>query len=482
MANFGVTDQGFRRKRLSDIQTSQRERALSIFADLVPPGEVVDVSSSSLLGRLITLDSAGDADLWELAQQVYLAFDPNSATGISLDNLVALSGITREEATHSTVTVLLKGNPDVVIPADSEVSGSSANSRFVIPSPVELSTERVSGVDIGVLDVLPEANYTITYFTSVGIQTIQYTSSEDPTREDILIGLRNVIQSIHPTLIANIVGDTLSVQRQDPLQVVNFEVGNNMAIVKVLKPTTVIAVEPGPIVAEIGSVNSIATPVMGWDSVINPSNAIVGRNRETDEQLRIRFRDSKFTRATNIVESLYSALYSVEGVEEVRVYENDTDVTDENGVPGHSFMPVVSGGSSEEIAAAIWKNKPLGILSFGNTSVVVSDSQGFAHEVSFERPNPVVVYITINITTDDSFPSNGEDAIRASLIDYFIENFGIGDDIIYSRLYTPINRVPGHQVDSMYIGRDPSPDSQSNLQIGFNEIANLSSVNIVINS
>ena len=169
-------------------------------------------------------------------------------------------------------------------------------------------------------------------------------------------------------------------------------------------------------------------------------------------------------------------------MEEVRVYENDTDIVDENGVPGHSFMPVVSGGSSEEIGAAIWKNKPLGILSFGNTSVVVSDSQGFAHEISFERPNPVVVYITINITTDDSFPSNGEDAIRASLIDYFIENFGIGDDIIYSRLYTPINRVPGHQVDSMYIGRDPSPDSQSNLQIGFNEIANLSSVNIVINS
>ena len=55
MANFGLTPQGFILKRLSDILAEQRQIAIEKFQDLVPVGEVVDVSDSSLLGRLIAL-------------------------------------------------------------------------------------------------------------------------------------------------------------------------------------------------------------------------------------------------------------------------------------------------------------------------------------------------------------------------------------------------------------------------------------------
>src|SRR5574338_661055 len=55
----------------------------------------VDVSDNSALGRMIGVVSPAQADLWEAMQQVYNSFNPNVATGIALDNIVALSGITR---------------------------------------------------------------------------------------------------------------------------------------------------------------------------------------------------------------------------------------------------------------------------------------------------------------------------------------------------------------------------------------------------
>ena len=78
--SFGISDEGFTLKRLNDILTEQRAKAVQLFQDLVAEGDLVDTSDSSLLGRLIALDAAGDADLWEVAQQSWSALDPNSAT------------------------------------------------------------------------------------------------------------------------------------------------------------------------------------------------------------------------------------------------------------------------------------------------------------------------------------------------------------------------------------------------------------------
>ena len=220
--------------------------------------------------------------------------------------------------------------------------------------------------------------------------------------------------------------------------------------------------------------------MLGWDSVNNPVAATPGEDRETDEQLRLRFRNGKFDRATNTLDAIYSALINLDNVSEVTIYENDTSVVDGNGVPAHSFLPIVSGGLSTDIANAIWNNKPIGILSYGNTTVSISDVQGFPHDISFSRPDPVVVYISMDITTDVNFPPNGNDAIKSALIEYFQANFGTGDDVIYSRLYTPINSIVGHEVVSLTIGTSPAPVGTSNIVIAFDEIASLNTTNIII--
>lgn len=480
MANHGISDKGFKTKRLTEVQEGMRQRAANIFADLVPPNEVVDTSASSLLGRLITLVSVGNADLWELSHQIYLAFDPNSATGVSLDNLVALGGLSRLSASSSTAALLLSGDRGTLIPMGSVVSSPATGERFTLTQPVGLTPDNASGVEVVVESVTDNTTYSLTYVQSNTPQTVSVDSGVGATQDSILAALNAAIISSHPTLTSSVDGGVLVVNRVDPFQRVTFSVSNSLSITGVVKIGEGVAETVGPIRQEVGTLTSIVTPVLGWRSATNPTPATVGRNRETDEELRDRFRDSKFQRSVNTLDAIYSALSSVPGVVELKLYENDTSEVDGNGLPPKSFLPVIVGGSSVDIGNAIWRTKPIGILSVGNTTVNIEDIQGFAHTVAFERPSPVVVYIDITLTAEDTFPPNGEELIRQELIEYFEERFRIGDDVIYSRLFTPINRIQGHQVDDMVIGTDPQNLGYPNIPVSFNEIASISDVNISI--
>lgn len=476
----GLTPEGLIIKRLQDILTEQRAAAVRLFQDLVSEGDVVDTSDSSLLGRLIALDAAGDADIWEAVQQVYNAFDANSAVGIALDNMVALAGITRFENSYTTGQVLFTGDNGTLIPAGSVVSSTTTGERFDVVSSVALSPSLASGAVFSITQVANNTNYVITYARTTSSTTVSYTSDSTATQAEILNGLKQAIDANHPSLTANIVGTTLSVVLDDIFQTVTFSTSTNLGITKVTKIGDVRAEDYGPIQQPVNTIDTISTPILGWDSVTNPISATAGRFKETDEELRLRFRQSKYERASNILEALYSALINLDEVEEVVVYENDTNLVDENGLPPHSFLPIVLGGISTKIAQTIWENKPLGILSYGNTTVTIYDSQGFPHDIGFERPNPVQIYIDIELTTDTNFPQDGEQQIRQAIEAYMKANFGIGEDVVYSRLYTPINSVPDHQVGSLRIGTSPDPTGTSNIEIPFNGIYSLNLSNITI--
>ncbi len=476
----GVTDAGFVIKRLTEILADDRALAVQLFQDLVAPGDLVDTSDSSALGRLISLAAPSEADLWEAAQEVYAAFDPNSATGIALDNLVAYAGLTRKEQTFTTASIIVAGDTNTLIPVGQTVSSSTTGEQFTTTGAISLAASNASGITVSVVTLQNSTAYTITYATNTGSNTITFTSDGSATVAEILSGLQGVIAGGHPTLNSSVVGTDLVINRNDVFSTVAFTTSVNLGITKVRTVGEVVAVEAGPIEQPANTIDTILTPMLGWDSVNNPGAATPGTDRETDEELRLRFRNGKFDRATNTYDAIYSALINLDNVTEVTIYENDTSVVDGNGVPAHSFLPIVSGGLSQAIGNAIWENKPTGILSYGNTSVTVTDNQGGTHTVSFSRPNPVVIYISMDITTDVNFPANGNDLIRSNLIAYFQANFGTGDDVIYSRLYTPINSVSGHQVNSLTIGTSPSPVGVSNIVIPFDSIASISAVNIVI--
>lgn len=477
----GLTPQGLTIKRLHEVIADSKARAIPIFQDLVPPGDVVDTSDSTTIGRLIGLKSPAIADLWEAVQQVYSAFDPNSATGIALDNLVAIGGISRIPESPTTADVYLYGNAGITIPFDSEVRSTTTSARYRLTQAVTLEKENCHGIGVNVAALQPTSKYSIFYSVAGGtaFSEISITTGLTPTVEGIYEDLQNQISSSHPGLTSYVEDGILYVVSSIDFQLLSFYTSLNLSLNKVIGIGRVVGVEVGPIEQPPHTINSISTPVFGWDKVDNPTNAVTGNHRETDSELRNRFRETKFQRATNIIEALYSALYAVPGTNTIIIYENDTDVIDDKGVLPHSFWVIVDGGLDTDIAKAIWLNRPAGIRSQGNTQVSIIDSHGYIREISFSRPEYVQIYIRMDIKTNQDFPPDGEQQIKQNLVDY-VNSLSINEDVIYSRLYTPINKVMGHQVDSLEVSTDGVNWTSSNIVIGIDQKASLSESNITI--
>jgi uncharacterized phage protein gp47/JayE len=479
----GLSNEGFEVKRLEDIIADLKRRAEQIFGDVVPAGDTVDTGENTALGRMISVLAPSQADLWQAAQEVYDAFNPAAASGIALDNMVALAGISRFGSRPTIAQCIFEGSFGSFVGTLAKARSAATQKTYTPTSPVYFSLAGATGIGVSVLTVQNSAAYTIRYSNDGGINytTFTITSDSTATAEEITSSLMSYINANAGAVVkAYMKNSFLYVERLDPFQTVTFEVSNNLVVNKVLKLGVVACDEIGPIEEQANTITLIAVPQSGWDSIYNPLKAETGRVEETDVELRERFRNTKFTQAANIIESISSEIASVEGVEKVVVYENDGDTVDSKGIPAHSFMPIVLGGLTTEIGNAIWKNKPMGIKSYGNTTVSILDSQGLSHNVSFKRPTPVRIYISMSLATDSNFPGAGPAMIKQALVDYFQNNYSVGDDIIYTRLYTPINSIAGHQVNSLTIGTSASPTGMVNIPINYDQIYSLSQDDITI--
>lgn len=109
---YGVTAQGFKAKRLIDIKNELENAFIAEFSD-------VNLDAQSVVGQLIGIYSKALADIWENLEDVYFSQYPNSASGISLDNVVQLNGITRRPATQTSVIGVATGVEGTLIPAGS---------------------------------------------------------------------------------------------------------------------------------------------------------------------------------------------------------------------------------------------------------------------------------------------------------------------------------------------------------------------------
>lgn len=244
----------------------------------------------------------------------------------------------------------------------------------------------------------------------------------------------------------------------------------------------------GPIPAVAGTITQIDTPVTGWDTVNNLADAVEGDNEESDIELRARRERSVARAAKGILDTIIAEVLNVNAVEEAFIYENDTLIVDPaTNTPGKAFQVVVLGGVDADIARAIFDEKPIGIEAFGTTTVNVADSQGNLNPISFTRPTTVDIYVEVDTETFSNYPPDGADRIKQAIVDYanglLVEgrSFGVGDDIIQTRLYTPVNTVEGHSPTAIKIGTTASPTLENDITIDFDEVSEFTIANITVN-
>ena len=237
----------------------------------------------------------------------------------------------------------------------------------------------------------------------------------------------------------------------------------------------------GALQAPAGTLSKIDTPIFGWQTVTNSVDAIPGRDEETDEQLRLRRRASTSTPGQATVDAIFGALSNIPEVLQVAVFENDTDTVDGNGLPAHSVYAVVDGGTAQEILDTIWLKKSAGVTTFGATSGTVTDSIGNPHTLNFGRPQDTNAWVTVNLQTRPGWPTDGVQRIKDALTAWAVTNQSIGEEVIQSRLFDPINSVPGHSISSLFIGIAINPVTTANIAVPFDGLARFDSSRIVVN-
>jgi len=378
---YGVTSQGFKKKRLIDIKA---EIEASLKASL---SENVNLIPQSVLGQIVGIVAERESIEWEVMEQVYFSFYPQSATGISLDNLVALNGIPRLKAKQSQGYVQLVGVDGTVVTAGSIINTSDTNESFTV-----------------------DYDTTITGVTNTAVTSVKY----------------------------------------------------------------------GEILGLAGTLTNIQTPINGWNSASNTNDVLIGQTLETDKNLRIR-RDRIVGRnAQNIKDSLIAQLLLLNGVISVVVVDNKTDVTDSNGVPPHRFLTVVEGGIDSEIGQAIWNNTPQGINSFGAVTIPVIDASNNLQNVFFGRPTLTPIFFIITITTDTSYLIGSDIQIKKDIASFGNSNFKLGDDVITSKFYTPINQTNGIISIDIKIGKTSNPALSTNIPITSLEVSQYIDTNISV--
>ena len=246
----------------------------------------------------------------------------------------------------------------------------------------------------------------------------------------------------------------------------------------------------GPFEPEPGTVFAIQTPVSGWESASNTAILSVGSYGETDTQLRLRQQRSTSLTSYRQIEAIQAAVADVPGVVYARAYQNSSvNPQDERGIPFKEVAVVAAGGDSRAIATALFLRFPAGQTGYGNTHEVFYDAQGQAYTIGFSRPVevPVHVSVSISITSRADFPDNGAELIKRAIIEYAEHGgegngygFPPGRDIIRTRLFTPINSIPGHSIAAMKIGLAPDALGDEDIAIAWDHVGAWDADNITV--
>ena len=476
-----LTDAGLEWDKFGVSYSNLQQIANNRFAPLLEEGEVLSTDESSILGRILGIVADTDSSQEELIFQMYSSFDPEQAEGIYLEKLVYLfAGLKRKQPTPAIAGLVLRGSLGVTVPEASNVSNTKTGDVFSTDTLVTFSQTNANGVvlDVGTISTGDVVSLTYSELESLNqYPPISVVAGELDTAISIA---RTFVQTINST--SSVISASLDQDNAVHVRFINFnKIGNfsttgNLEIIQAYLPVTATSRTFSAVVQSTNDLNVIQSPVLGWFEVYNPYDSIASTELETDSELRNRYKFSKSFIQTGNRESMYTALYSLGGVRYVNVQENIQDIPFE-GRSAHGIVVTVLGGDDQEIAETIDKYRAFAYTD-GTIEVGLFDINGTPYSVRFGRPEIIPIKVKLSLTTDTNvFPTDGILRIQNALIDY-VSNLNVGEDVVWSKLFTPINTVNGQSVNSLLIGKVGESFGTETIVLEHNQLASLSFENI----
>lgn len=420
MAEYGLLPAGFSPKTFEVLRNTTNAAIQAAFS------ASIGLTDKDLLGFFVGIVCKMISDLWELAEAIVASQDPDQATGAALDTLAALTGTIRADADPSEVTLTLTGTPTTLVGVGSKAETLSTGSEFeTIEDATIAAVDAYVGLTAYVLDDLV-TNASRVYLCITAGTSGSGGSAPSSTSQDITDG------TVHWRYM-----------------------GEGTGIVDVVAHS----VEEGPTVGAALDISVITTPVAGWSSVVNSSDATLGREIATDGELRIQREADLAALGGGTADAIRSALLQLDGVVAVTVFVNNTDTTDGDGVPPHAIEALVQGGTDQDIWNALAANVAAGIATYGDEDGIVEDSEGTEHTLYFSRPEEILIYIDIFVTKDpDVYPADGNDQIEEAVVDWGTAR-SIGDNVVASAISARAFQIDGVlDVTTVHISQPPTTD------------------------
>ena len=201
--------------------------------------------------------------------------------------------------------------------------------------------------------------------------------------------------------------------------------------------------------------NTITVPVTVILGVTNINNASVasseGINEETDAELRERRKRSVSIASQGFTDGLVAGLLNIPDVTQAEVYNNRTNVTDADGIPGHSIWVIVEGGSANDIGQVMNNKVPGGVGMKGTQYVRVAQVTGRVETYYYDRPTDQLLYVNVVIT-----PYNGQeidtDLIKSRLVESM--KFKINQTVTSSEITCVLQEIQSNAAFTVQVSTD----------------------------
>lgn len=409
--------------------------------------ETIAYSNSNTIHQMNSV-YARSAD--QLSQLIEAAFDTlkiGSAEGFHLEEIGRLRGVFRIPASPSNTSsqyAVLK--PGAVIPAGSLFSAPNLGVQATNLSSVTGTTSSCAEATAVTGGNIVTGT---TYGWSINGTNYSYTTTGGES-----------ITDVHNDLISQLDADTgktfeYTEQVYGPGPARSFiftaDEGTTLSITPLTIRITVIEVKvyfylelvsSGKDAVGAGEMNTLLNPVVGFTETANDDDFLLGREQETDSELKLRIQAGPLSDCTGTPDTIVNSLLTnVSGVTYAKVIENlDYDTgfpTDADGRPWLSYETLVLGGSDADVAQDIWRTRPVTATTYGNVvDQQVVDSSGETKFVSFSRPSQVDIVVEVDyaLYDEEAFPDGGDAAIQAAIVSY-ISSLEIGKDVIAGRLF-----------------------------------------------
>jgi uncharacterized phage protein gp47/JayE len=182
------------------------------------------------------------------------------------------------------------------------------------------------------------------------------------------------------------------------------------------------AAQIGAVIPTIGTITNIVTITGGITAVNNiVGYTTLGVEEESVLDFRIRRDRSTANQSGNNADTIQGQILALSGVNDCRVWVNDTNLTDTTDTLPHYLWVIVDGGANTDIADIIYSNKG-GCGTRGSVTVPISTISAQTLNINFDRPNVIPLYVKFNIQTISGAEAINQPGIKKN----------IGENLIYN--------------------------------------------------